>query len=46
VTAKALRSVEKSGGFDSFMANSKACKMSDKAKSIRKEIMKVRGLAA
>jgi large subunit ribosomal protein L28 len=46
VTAKALRSVEKSGGFDGFMANSRECKMSDKAKSIRKEIMKVRGLVA
>jgi large subunit ribosomal protein L28 len=46
ITAKALRTIEKSGGFDGFMANAKACKMSDKAKSIKKEIIKIRKVAA
>jgi large subunit ribosomal protein L28 len=42
VIARCIRSIEKAGGFDSFILNAKACKMSDKAKSIRKEIKKLK----
>lgn len=38
ITANCIRSIEKVGGFDSYILNSQACKMSDKAKSIRKKI--------
>jgi len=37
-----LRSIEKAGGFDTYMLSAKVCKMSDNAKSIRKEIKKVK----
>ena len=42
VVARCLRSIEKAGGFDSYILNAKVCKMSDNAKSIRKEIKKVK----
>ncbi len=42
VIARCLRSIEKAGGFDSFILNAKTCKMSDKAKSIRKDIKKIK----
>ena len=34
--------IEKAGGFDTYMLSAKVCKMSDNAKSIRKEIKKVK----
>ena len=40
VVARCLRSIEKAGGFDSYMLNAKVFKMSDNARSIRKEIKK------
>ena len=46
VTAKTLRSIEKSGGFDGFMVSAKACKMSDAAKSIKKEIIELKRATA
>jgi len=42
VVARCLRSIEKAGGFDTYMLSAKVCKMSDNAKSIRKEIKKVK----
>ena len=42
VVARCLRSIEKAGGFDSYMLNAKVFKMSDNAKSIRKEIKKIK----
>lgn len=42
VIARCIRSIEKAGGFDAFILNAKACKMSDKAKSIKKEIKKMK----
>lgn len=42
MTAKTLRSIERSGGFDGFMLSAKACKMSDAAKSIKREIIKLK----
>jgi hypothetical protein len=41
-----LRSIEKAGGFDSYMLNAKVFKMSDNAKSIRKEIKKIKDKVA
>ena len=38
ITARCLRTIEKAGGFDVFMLSAKAYKMSEKAKSIKKEI--------
>lgn len=40
VTANCIRTIEKVGGFDAFMLGAKLCKMSDKAKSVVKEIKK------
>ncbi len=42
VIARCIRSIEKAGGFDQFIMNAKLCKMSDKAKIIRKEIKKAK----
>lgn len=42
VIVRCLRSIEKAGGFDAFILNAKSCKMSDKAKSIKKEIKKIK----
>jgi len=42
VVVRCLRSIEKAGGFDSYMLNAKVFKMSDNAKSIRKEIKKIK----
>lgn len=39
---RCLRSIEKSGGFDEFILNSKTCNMSDKAKAIKKDIQKIK----
>ena len=41
ITAKCMRTIDKLGGFDYFMMNAKSYKMSFKAKSIFKEIVKV-----
>jgi len=46
VVARCLRSIEKAGGFDSYMLNAKVFKMSDNAKSIRKEIKKIKDKVA
>ena len=46
VLAKTMRSIEKAGGFDSFMAKSKDCTMSNKAKKIRRRIIEKQGVAA
>ncbi len=47
VIARALRSVEKNGGFDMFITKADDNVMSEKAKRIRKEILKkTRELAA
>ena len=46
VVARCLRSIEKAGGFDSYMLNAKAFKMSDNARSIRKEIKKIKDKVA
>lgn len=40
VIARAMRSVEKNGGFDVFIAKADDNVMSEKAKRIRKEILK------
>jgi large subunit ribosomal protein L28 len=40
ITTSCIRSVEKAGGFDSFILSAKACKMSDKAKVIKSAIAK------
>lgn len=40
VIARAMRSVEKNGGFDTFITKADDNVMSEKAKKIRKEIMK------
>lgn len=42
VIARCMRSIEKAGGFDNFILNAKACKMSEKAKSIRNTIKKMK----
>lgn len=44
LVARCIRSIEKAGGFDQFIINARDCKMSDKAKSIRKEIRKIKAL--
>ena len=46
VVARCLRSIEKAGGFDSYMLNAKVFKMSDNARSIRKEIKKIKDKVA
>lgn len=46
VVARCLRSIEKAGGFDSYMLNTKVFKMSDNARSIRKEIKKIKDKVA
>lgn len=40
VVARAIRTVEKNGGFDAFILNAKADFMSDKAKRVKQEIFK------
>ena len=46
VVARCSRSIEKAGGFDSYMLNAKVFKMSDNARSIRKEIKKIKDKVA
>ncbi len=42
IIARCLRTIEKAGGFDAYMLNAKDCTMSDRAKSIKKEIKKIK----
>lgn len=42
IIARCMRSIEKAGGFDNFILNAKDCKMSDRAKSIRNTIKKMK----
>lgn len=42
VNARCIRTVDKVGGFDNFILNSKACKMSCYAKAVRREILKAK----
>jgi len=47
IITRCMRSIEKAGGFDNFILNAKTCKMSEKAKSIRNTIKKMKeGLSA
>ncbi len=47
LVARCIRSIEKAGGFDEFMVNAKSYKMSDRAKSVRQKIKKIKnGLEA
>lgn len=47
VSARAMRTVEKVGGFDAFITKANPSKMSDKVKTIRRLILKkIEGAAA
>jgi len=43
IVAKAMRIIEKYGGFDIFMINANPDNMSERAKSIRRSIVKKQG---
>lgn len=42
LVTRCIRSIDKAGGFDTFILNAKNCNMSEKAKSIRNDIRKAK----